>query len=102
LHLFRRGWAIPKTACRHIRTALEDICNVNIFAREVHRLQNSRQQLSGASDERFPLLILICTGRFTDEHQIRVRISDTEYCLRPRAGEMRTFRASANLSANRG
>jgi hypothetical protein len=58
--------------------------------------------LSGASDERFPLLILICTGRFTNEHQIGVRISDTEHGLRPRAGEMRTFRASSNAFANRG
>jgi hypothetical protein len=58
--------------------------------------------LSGAADERFPLLIFICTGRFTNEHQICVRISDAEYSLRPGAGEMRTFRASANAFANRG
>jgi hypothetical protein len=58
--------------------------------------------LSGASDERFPLLILISTGRFTDEHQIGIRISDAEHCLRPRAGEMRTFRASGNPFADRG
>jgi hypothetical protein len=57
--------------------------------------------LSGASDERFPLLIFICTGRFTNEHQIGVRISDTEYGLRPGAGEMLTFRASANAFTNR-
>jgi hypothetical protein len=58
--------------------------------------------LSGAPDKRFTLLILICTWRFTNEHQIGVRISNTEYCLGPRAGEMRTFRASANAFANRG
>jgi hypothetical protein len=48
------------------------------------------------------LLIFICTGRLTDEHQIGVRISDTEHCLRPRGGEMRTFRASAHAFANGG
>jgi hypothetical protein len=48
------------------------------------------------------LLIFVCTGRFTDEHQIGVRISDAEHGLRPRAGEMRTFRASANAFANGG
>jgi hypothetical protein len=58
--------------------------------------------LSRASDERFSLLIFICAGGFTDEHQIGVRISDAEHGLRPRAGEMRTFRASANAFANRG
>jgi hypothetical protein len=57
--------------------------------------------LSGASDERFPLLIFICTRGFTNEHQIGVRISDTEYRLRPGAGEMLTFRANANALPNR-
>jgi hypothetical protein len=58
--------------------------------------------LSGTSDERFALLILICTGRFADEHQIGVWISDAEHRLRPRAGEMRTFLASPNALANGG
>jgi hypothetical protein len=56
--------------------------------------------LSGAPDERFPLLIFVCARRFTDEHQVGVRISDAEHGLRPRTGEMRTFRASANAFAN--
>jgi hypothetical protein len=58
--------------------------------------------LSGAADERFSLLIFICTGRFTDEHQIGVRISDAEHGLRSRAGEMGTFSASGNAFANCG
>jgi hypothetical protein len=58
--------------------------------------------LPGASNERFPLLILICTGRLTDEHQVGIRISDTEHGLCPRAGEMRTFCANADTFANRG
>jgi hypothetical protein len=58
--------------------------------------------LAGASDERFPLSILICAGSFTDEHQIGVGISDTEYGLRPRAGQMPTFCAGTNAFANRG
>jgi hypothetical protein len=58
--------------------------------------------LSRASDERFALLILICTGSFAYEHQISVWVSDAEHCLRPRAGEMRTFRASTNAFANCG
>jgi hypothetical protein len=47
-------------------------------------------------------MIFICAGRFPDEHQIGVRISDAEHGLRPRAGEMRTFRASGNAFADRG
>jgi hypothetical protein len=29
------------------------------------------------------LLILICAGRFTDEHQIGIRIADAEHSLCP-------------------
>jgi hypothetical protein len=58
--------------------------------------------LSGAADERLSLLVFICTGRFTNEHQIGVRISDAEHGLRPGTGEMRAFRADVNAFANRG
>src|SRR5205823_8859502 len=101
LHLRRRGRAISETARWRVRPALEDVRYVNVLAGEVHRLENSRQQLSGASDERFALLVLVHTGCFADEHQIRVRISYAENCLRARAGEMRAFRANADTFPNR-
>jgi hypothetical protein len=46
-------------------------------------------------------LIFICTGRFTNEHQIGVRISDAEYRLCSGAREMRALRANGNAFANR-
>src|SRR6266404_4606176 len=102
LHFSRGGRPVPKTARRCIRPAFEDVRDVNVFSREIHRLNNFCQQLSGASDEWFALLIFVNTGRFTDEHQIGVGISYPEYCLGPGAGEMLTFRAGADALANRG
>src|SRR5206468_12753740 len=100
LHLRRRRCSIAESSRWRIRPAFQDVCDVNVFAREIHRLQNSRQQLPGAPDEWFSLLVFFHTGRFTDEHQIGIRISDAEHCLRAGAGEMRTFRASANAFTN--
>ena len=102
LHFSRRRRPIPKTARRCVRPAFKDVRDVNVFSREIHRLNNFCQQLSGASDEWFALLIFVHTGRFTDEHQIGVGISYSEYCLRAGAGEMLTFRAGADALANRG
>src|SRR4030095_8753471 len=84
-----------------VRPALQDICDINIFACERHLLENFRQQLSGASDEWFALLVLVHARRFANEHQIRVRIAHAKNGLRSRAGEMRAFRASADAFANR-
>src|SRR5207244_8919905 len=101
LHFSRRRRPISKTARRCVRPAFEDVRDINIFSREIHRLNNSCQQLSGASDEWFALLIFVRTGCFTDEHQIGVGISYSEYCLRAAAGKMLTFRARADAVTNR-
>src|SRR5262249_10851974 len=101
LHLLRCGYAISKSAWHRVWSAFENIGDVNVFAGEVHRLENFGQQLSGASDKWFALFILIHAGRFADEHQVGVRISYAENGLRARAGEMRAFRASANPFPNR-
>src|SRR5215831_12748481 len=100
LHFNRRRRPVPKTARGCVRPAFEDVRDVNVFSHEIHRLNNSRQQLSGASHEWFALLIFVHTGRFTDEHQIGVGISYAEYCLRARASEMLTFRARTDPFAN--
>ncbi len=101
LHFNRRGCAISKCARRRIRSALKDVCDVDVFAREVHRLENFRQQLSGTSDKWFTLFVLVDAWRLADEHQISVGISHAEYGLCARTGEMRAFRTSANTRAYR-
>src|SRR4029453_1877868 len=87
LHFERRRGAVAKRASRRIGTAFQDIGNVNLLANEAHRLDNSRKQLTCAPDKWLALPVLIHAGRFTDEHQFRIRISDAENCLRPRTGE---------------
>src|SRR5690348_18387884 len=72
LHFCQRWSAVSKTSGRHIWPALQDIGNVYFAAIEVHRLDNFRQQLAGASDKRFTLLVFIRSWRFTDEHQVVV------------------------------
>ena len=45
-----------------------------------------------------PLRIFVRAGRFTDEHQIRVRIADPEHGLGARCREVRAFDAKERLA----
>ena len=63
------------------RPALDHVGDVDLVAREAHRLDHLRQQLPGAADERNPLDVLVRAGRLADEHQVRVRIPDAEHDL---------------------
>ncbi len=101
LHFERRRWPVAKRASWRIRTAFQDIGNVNFLANEAHRLDNSREQLTCAPDKWLALPVLVHARRFTDEHQFRIRTPDAEDCLRPRTGEMRAFCANADAFANR-
>ena len=101
LHLRRGRWAVAKTARRCVRSTLKNVRDINVFACEIHRFQNFRKQLSGAPHERFAQLVFVRAWRFTDEHQVGVRISYTENSLRARAGEVSAFRANANALADR-
>src|SRR5207247_4090451 len=100
LHFERRRWPVAKRTSWRVRTAFQDIGNINFLANEAHRLDNSREQLTCATDKWFALPVLVHTGCFTDKHQFRVRIPDTENGLRPRTGEMRTFHADTDTLAN--
>ena len=101
LHLLRRWRTVAGTATRHVGPAFQNIRDVNFRAREPHRLDNFRQQLSRASHERLAARIFIRPRRFADEHQFRVRIADTENGLGARAGEMRAFRADGDARLDR-
>src|SRR5689334_12620031 len=59
LHLQWGGYAIPKRACRHVRPAFQNVCDVNVLTREPHRFDDFRKQLSGASNKRLSLCIFI-------------------------------------------
>ena len=73
--LVRLGIAVAR------RTALDHVGDVDLVARQVHRLDHLRQQLARAADERDPLDVLVGARRLADEHQIGVRIADAEHDL---------------------
>ena len=83
LHFERRGRPVAEVAGRCIGPAFQNIGNVNFLAAEAHCLYDSREQLAGASDKWFALFILVDTGCFANEHQLRVRVSYAEDRLRP-------------------
>ena len=100
LHLQRRRRPISKRSGRRVRPAFQDVRDVNVGPREAHRLDNFREQLTGASHERLALRVLIRARRFADEHQVGIGIADAENSLCSRAGEMRTFCANAHTRIN--
>ena len=51
--------------------------------------------------KRFAARIFIRARRFSDEHEIGVRVADAENSLGAARGEVRTFYANANLFAQR-
>jgi hypothetical protein len=60
------------------RTALHDVGDVDLLAREAHGSDDLRQQLAGASDERLALFVFIGPRAFPDEHQRRLGIPYSE------------------------
>ena len=52
------------------RPALDHVRDVDVAALEADRLDDLRQQLTGAADERLALQVFVRAGRFADEHQL--------------------------------
>ena len=82
------------------RTALDDVGDVDVFAREADRLDHLRQQLAGAPDERDPLDVFIAARRLADEHEPRVRIADAKDDLAPAERRELAAGAVAEVGAN--
>src|SRR5262245_11510862 len=70
------------------RPALKDIADVDVFALEVDRLNNLRQQLPRSPDERQALLVFVKPGSLADEYQIGFRIAGTENDVGARRSEL--------------
>ena len=60
------------------RTALDDVRDVDLLAAQAHGFDHVGEELPGASDERFALLVLVGAGGFADKHQVGLRIADAE------------------------
>ncbi len=78
------------------RTALEDVRDEDVGARELDARQQLVEKLPGLADERHTLLILVETRRFADEHQVGVRAPGAEHDLRSTLSE-RTAGAARGL-----
>ena len=68
-HLFRPR--IPVTR----RPVLEDVADEDVLSLQIDRRKNFCEQLAGGADERTARLVFSGAGRFTDTHEICVRIA---------------------------
>ena len=91
---FVRGWRpISARGAGRVRPALQNVCDINMFATETHRGNDSREKLASSADKWFSLRIFVRPGRFADEHQLGVGIANTENRLLPGGRQMRAPRA---------
>jgi len=75
------------------RATLEDVADVNFFARETACRDDAIQELAGGADKGQPLRVLVRTGRFPDEAQLDAWYAIAEHGLRARRTQLRTARA---------
>jgi len=68
LHLGGSRLPIAGLASGHVRSAFQDVGDVDLVAGEAHCRDDSGEQLTGATNERFTLAIFIRAGGFADEH----------------------------------
>ena len=61
------------------RPALDDVGDVDVFAREAHGFDDLREQLPGAANKRLALLVFVGARAFPDEHQARGGVADAEH-----------------------
>ena len=78
-------------ACGSRVDELQDVGDVNVFALVAHRLNDLRQQLPRATDERFALRVFVGSRRFTDEHQLGARVADAEDDVVAAPDQLREF-----------
>src|SRR4051812_19251906 len=81
-------------------TALQHVRDIHIVARQPHRLDHLRQQLTGAADKRYALLVFVRARGLADEHHVSVRIADTEDNLLAPERMQLAPRALAEVVAN--
>ncbi len=79
------------------RTALDNVCNVNIFPTQAHRLDHVIEQLTGTAHEWLALHIFIRSRSFSDKHEISFRIAHAEHDLLAPLFMQHTTRAIAEV-----
>ena len=82
------------------RPALDDVGDVDLVAPKPDGLDDLREELARAPDERDALNVFVRAGRFADEHQIRRRVAHTEHDLPAAQLVQLATRAVADLGAD--
>ena len=98
-HFFGCGRAIAVILAGGVRAAFEDVRDVNLLAGEAHGLNDFGEELSGATDEGFGLLVFFRTGSFADEHEFGIDATDAEDDVFARGDEVGTFLANEGAFA---
>ena len=80
-------------------SALQDVQNVHLVAPQRAGFDDLVQQLAGATDERFALLVFIGPGGFAEEHESRRRVSHAKYSLRAGGGQFVATLALSDLGS---
>src|SRR5271165_3191887 len=96
-HLSRRRLAISRCTWGNIRTAFQHVSNVDARTLKPHRLDYPSEQFAGASDKRFALHVFVGARSFTDKHQLRRRVADTENNGVSKRNQVRTLGAGEHL-----
>ena len=68
-HLPGGRFAIAHRLAGRVRTALQNVGDINCVPGEAHGLDDLCQELTGLADEGFALQILVLAGRFTDRRE---------------------------------
>src|SRR5437773_9504556 len=82
------------------RTTLDHIRNVDVIAREADRLDDFREELTGAADERDALDVFVMARRLADKHEVGRRIAHSEHDLLPPEAVQLAARAVAKVGAD--
>ena len=78
-------------------TALQNVRNEHLRARQPDLAQQLLEQLAGAPDERHPLLVLAGARRLADEHQVGVGVAGAEHDRLARRRELGAAHAALGL-----
>ena len=81
-------------------SALDDVRDINVLARQLDRLDDLRQQLPRPSDKRHALHVFVRTRRFTDEHEIGIGVAPAKHDLGSPKRMQLAARALPNLHAD--
>ena len=93
-HFLGRRFTVAGGAEGHVRTALEDVCNIDILALETHRLDDLGEKLASTTHKRFAQGILVCPRSLPHKQELGVGIANAEDDLGPGPDEMGTFDAN--------